>query len=39
MAVHILAAVAEDDTHRIGERTTAALSVNKARGDKLGRTS
>jgi DNA invertase Pin-like site-specific DNA recombinase len=36
LTIHILAAVAEDETQRISERTKAAMAVYKARGGVLG---
>jgi DNA invertase Pin-like site-specific DNA recombinase len=36
LTIHILAAVAEDEAHRISERTKAALSAYKERGGLLG---
>jgi DNA invertase Pin-like site-specific DNA recombinase len=36
LTLHILAAVAEDEVRRTGERTKAALTAAKARGRKLG---
>ena len=36
LTIHILAAVAEDEAHRISERTKAALKAYRARGGLLG---